>query len=168
MGVGFGIGPNGQFGPVITFDGGSTASRPSSYDYTFETTDGIQVDVTVNTENESRAETIRKDMEEKLGLKSIEAPDGPATLAGAFGWALLIGFLAFVIVPLLVGFGATILHAAGLIQVDILDYDFPTGRFFSRIALAFGGLGFTAGLIGGIADWLDARHEAAKAAKQRF
>lgn len=89
MGINVGMAFTGQgLAPVIVSDG-----RPSSYDFYFQTTDGIDITLNVDTDNESRAETIRKDLEEKMSWTRQEAPEiaDPTTALGVIGQSLVIG-----------------------------------------------------------------------------
>jgi hypothetical protein len=99
MGVGIGIGPNGQIGPVITFDSGS--SSPSSYDSHFETPEGITVSMTFDTDNKALADAYEADVARSLSWKIVDKPESPSTRAGDMFLAAFlgaaIGFVAFVV-----------------------------------------------------------------------
>lgn len=153
MGVGYTFGPNGMQ-TVITVD----PPKPSSFDYGFETGDAISVNVHIETESEPRAETIRKDLEDKMGWKPAPLTEVP-TVGSAFGEAFLAGFFAPIAVGLVMLFGGFVWSLYGLAtphyfqppEGSYLDASNIFLMFTLRVVVATAPIAFVVALLMGLA-----------------
>jgi hypothetical protein len=118
MPVVFGMGPNGQIGPVMTLE----PSEPTEYDGFFTTPEGVMIKLNMQTSNKALADQYCVDVAKAMQWQLGERPETTASFSGDILGVWSAAFIAAIALPILMLMTGMVFKSAGYMSYETSEW----------------------------------------------
>jgi hypothetical protein len=114
----FGMGPNGQIGPVMTLE----PSAPTEYDGFFSTPEGVLIKLNMQTGNKALADQYCVDVAKAMQWQICDRPTAAGSLFSDLLTVWSAAFIAAIVIPILMLMTGMVFKSAGYMSYETSEW----------------------------------------------